>query len=864
MELTKSRFVSYALAKVSLNHQNDLGFSILSRLIRTSIQSLIVALLTLSVWVCASSSEAQTKPRAKAATRKARAAAPTRRAKAAAAASKPADLAGLKVGTLTIRGNKKIESDAVSARLLSKTGDDYTPEKIRQDVDALFKTGYFYDVRVDREVAGGVANLTFFLVEKPSITEIAYNGNSEIDTKDLQEAASLKTFEILNMNKVREATEKIQKVYEDKGYFLARITPKVEPIGAGDTVKLSFDIQENDKVKVKRVTILGNRYLPDGKIKAAMQTQEGGAFSFISGSGSYKQDAFDRDMQLIQYMYFNEGYVQAKVDRPQVYVTPDKKGIYITIRVEEGDRFNVGQVDFAGDLLFDRDDLYNSIESDGSGWYKHEQLLADLRNLQAKYGDLGYAYANIIPRTRVREKDREIDITFEIDKGNKVYFGRINVVGNTKTRDKVLRRELQVHEGELYNETRKRESLENVKRLGYFDEVQFNSSTPAESQDLMDVDIVVKERNTGSIQIGAGYSTYSNFIFNGQVNQTNLFGRGQKLGISIDFSSNQSLFNFNFTEPYFLDSLYSVGVDAYQSQRILTQYKETKKGGAFRVGHPLAPFLNGFLRYKLEDTNIELDPVYGDDDLYPVRPTAANPTVNGNGNGLTSSATLTIEYDKRNDRFAPSDGLYTSASLEYAGLGGDRQKNFTKGFVTARYYKPIFFGLTFRNNLNYGFINSNIPGQDPPFNELFLLGGANSLRGFNWFEVGRRRFSNKLYACYTATSLQAGCPGGSGTGLSADQARAKSFLPYGGSQQLYYNLEFEFPLITEAGIKGVVFYDVGTAEDYIGFDELRSNVGFGFRWFSPIGPLRFEWGFPIARRLDEPAVNFQFAIGAPF
>lgn len=811
-------------------------------------------------WVCASNS-VEARP-AKAA-RKVR---PVARRKTSVPAHKPAaEVSGLKVGKVTVKGNKKIENDAVSARLVSKTGDDYSAEKIRADVEALFKTGYFYDVSVDRTVSGSTADLIFSVVEKPSVVEIAYNGNSEVDTKDLQDAASLKAFEILNMNKVREATEKIQKVYEDKGYFLAHITPRVEPIGKGDTVKLTFDIRENDKVRVKRVTILGNRNITDGRIKSAMQTQEGGFFSFVSGSGSYKQDAFDHDVQLIQYMYFNEGYVQVRVERPQVYVTPDKKGIYITVRVEEGDRFKVGQVDFSGDLLFDREDLFNSVEIDGSGWYTHETLLKDLRTLQAKYGDLGYAYANIIPRTRIREKDREVDITFEIDKGNKVYFGRINVLGNSKTRDKVVRRELQVREGELYNETRKRESLDNVKRLGYFDEVQFNSSTPAENADLMDVDIVTKERNTGSIQIGAGYSTYSNFIFNGQVNQTNLFGKGQKLGVSIDFSSNQSLFNFNFTEPYFLDTQWSLGFDAYQSQRTLNQYKETKKGGAVRVGHPLAPFLNGFLRYKLEDTKIDLDPVYGDPDLYPA-PNPADPNPRGNGNGITSSTTLTIEYDKRNDRFAPSDGIYTSASVEYAGLGGD--KKFTKGFVTARYYKPIFWGLVFRNNLNYGFIRSNDANLDAPFNELFLLGGANSLRGFNWFEVGRRKVSKKIYQCYrgTYTGNYTGCP--AGTTLGTDQGDATAFqkanLPYGGTQQAYYNLEFEFPLISEAGIKGVFFYDIGNADDVLTLEAFRSDVGFGFRWFSPIGPLRFEWGFPVGRRADEPAVNFQFAIGAPF
>jgi outer membrane protein insertion porin family len=775
----------------------------------------------------------------------------------------PTDIPGLTVEKIQFKGNKKIENDAASARLVTKVGDTYSSEKVRQDVEALFKTGYFYDIRVERLVTGKSAELIYNLVEKPSVVEIAYAGNSEIETNDLKEPTGLKAYEILNMNKIREATEKLQKLYEDKGYFLARISPRIETVTEGESVKLTFDIQENEKVKVKRVTFLGNKNLPEGLLKSVMQTQEGGFFSFVSGSGAYKQDAFDRDVQLISYRYFNEGYVQVKVDRPQVYVTPDRKGIFITIRVEEGERFKVGTVDFSGDLLFDRDDLFNSIDIDesakGVGWYNHEVLLKDLRTLQAKYGDLGYAYANIIPRTRVRDKDKEVDITFEIDKGNKVYFHRINVVGNNRTRDKVVRRELQIREGELYNETRKRESMDNVKRLGYFEEVNFNSSTPSEGADLMNIDIVVKERNTGSIQLGAGYSTYSQFIFNGQINQTNLFGRGQRLGISVDLSSNQSLFNFNFTEPYFLDTEWSLGFDAYQSRRLIPeQYTETKKGGAVRVGHPLAPYLHGFVRYKLEDTEIDLDPTFGDHDLYPV-PQPGNPNPKGNGNGLTSSSTFTLEYDKRDDRFAPTKGLYVSGSIEYAGLGGD--KKFTKGIFSSRLYRKIFWDIVSRQNLTYGKIKANNPGDDPPYNELFLLGGANSLRGYNWFAVGKKKFSNHLAKCYNSGAID-GCPAVGP--YSPAESFSKANVAFGGSQELMYNGELEFPLISEAGIKGVLFYDVGEAEDDFSMDELRQDVGFGFRWFSPIGPLRFEWGFPIARRAEDPAVSFQFAIGAPF
>lgn len=743
------------------------------------------------------------------------------------------------VRKIVVKGNKKIEEDAVRTHIKTTEGQPLDLEQISRDVKELFDTGYFYDVIVDQDDLPNGTQITYTLVEKPSIIAIEYKGNSEIEDSELASASGLKAYQILDYTKISEAIQKMEKLYEEKGYFLARINYSLTTVKENESVNLKFEIEENEMVKVKKINFIGNSKLGSGKLKSMMATQEGGFFSFMGGSGSYKQDAFDRDLQILTFLYYNEGFVQAKIDRPQVYVTPDKKGIYITIRIEEGEQFDIGGVDFTGDLLFSHDELMADVGVKEGELFVYETLQKDLRTLQAKYGDLGYAFANIIPRTSIREKDRRVDITFEVDKGNKVYIGRINVLGNSKTRDKVVRRELQIREGELYNETRKRESLANVKRLGYFDEVNLNTRTPKGNNDRMDIDIVVKERNTGTIQVGAGYSSYAGFVFNGQVNQTNLFGRGQKLGVSVDISSKQSRFNLNFTEPYFRDTEWSLGFDAYQDRRSLTEYDEIKTGGAIRVGHPLAPYLRGFLRYKMDDTDIKLTPE-GDPAIFPVE------TVNG----VTSSVTASLEYDRRDDRFAPTDGIFSSVSLEYAGLGGDLA--YTKGFGTFRYYKKVFWDVVWRNNFTYGFINSNDPDKAEPFNELFLLGGANSLRGYDWFSVGRRRKSQKILD----EAIAANDP----------YAPFTALRPYGGTQEFFYNLEFQFPLIAEANINGVVFYDIGNADNSLVMSEFRSDAGFGFRWFSPIGPLRFEWGFPFERKKEfrEDSVNFQFAIGSPF
>lgn len=749
----------------------------------------------------------------------------------------------LKVSKIIVKGQSKIEESAIINKLLTKEGSYYNAKTIRKDIQNVFDLGYFNDITVDLKRSGNKATLTYIVKEKASIASISFSGNDEVDEDDLLEAIDLKEYQILDMAKLLEAQEKLEKVYEDKGFFLANVKYQVKEDEKGILADVIFDIEENEMVRVSEIRFLGNKHLSSTKLKSMMETKEGGFTSSIFGSGEYKQDAFERDIQRLHFIYYNEGYVQAKIDRPQVNISPDKKSIYISIRVEEGARFKVGQVDFGGDLLFTEEELKETISIDEEGFFSSQVLQKDLRALQAKYGDLGYAYANPIPRTAIREKDRVVDITYELEKGNKVYIGKISVKGNTKTRDKVLRREMRILEGELYHETRKRESLANIRRLGFFDEVVFNTSTPDNKPNVMDIDIVVKERNTGQIQLGAGYSSFAGFVINGQIKQTNFLGKGQKLSASLDYSKKQQLFNLNMTEPYFMDTRWSVGGSLYHRERQLTEYKELKTGGSVDIGHPLAPYLHGFIGYKLDDTTLKLgnedEGTEGDSDLFPVE----------TANGITSAVTTSLVYDKVDDRFAPTNGMFSRLSFEYAGLGGDLK--YTKALYTFRYYKKLFWDVVWRNNVNYGFISSNTD-KDPPFNQLFLLGGANSLRGYRWFTVGKRKKS----ATALANAIAAG----------HSDPESAAMRPFGGTQQFYYNMEFQFPLVDEAGLKGVFFYDIGDADDDLSITDLRSNVGFGFRWYSPIGPLRFEWGFPFSPKeeYDESDTQFHFSIGSPF
>lgn len=752
------------------------------------------------------------------------------------------------VKNIEVIGNKKIEKDAILAKLNSKVGEDYSAARVREDVVSLFGLGYFNDIQVEREVRGGQLTLIYKVLEKPSIAEIVYEGNSDVKADDLAEAIGIKTFQLLNMAKVKEAVEKIQKLYEDKGFFLAKVDVETQAISDEESVRVVFKIQENDKVKVRKITFLGNSKLSDTELKSKMLTQEGGFFSGISGSGQYKQEMFERDVHILRFLYWNQGYVQAKVDRPQITVSPDKKHIYITIRIEEGEQYHVGDVEFAGDILFPTMELREAIKIDDNDIFAYDLLNQDIAALTAKYGDLGYAYTNVIPRTAFNPQERKVNLIFEFDKGSKVYFGKINVVGNTKTRDKVLRREMKIAEGELYNETGRRKSLENIQRLGFFDEVNFKTSVDPERPDVMNVDIMVKERNTGQLQVGAGYGTSTGFTFTGSVNQMNFLGKGQNLGVSLNISEFGSFYNLSFTDPYFNDTLWSFGVDLYQSaNNVRLDYNENHTGAAIRLGHPVAEFTRAFLRYKWNNTKLESKndrngvPVT-DFDIFPL----------DRASGITSSLTATLEYDTRNDRRMPTKGIFSSASYEYAGLGGDLK--YTRGNLAFRFYKNLFWDVVWRNNITYAKIDS-LDGEEVPFSELYLLGGPYSMRGYRLFRVGRMKRSQKIYDQLTTGPNP----------LPPAEAEARSMRFYGGTQQALLQSEIQFPLIKEAGIMGAGFIDVGAADDVINSDTLYSDIGFGIRWYSPIGVLRFEWGFPMKRdQYYHDAAVFEFAIGESF
>lgn len=753
------------------------------------------------------------------------------------------------ISAIEITGQKKIEKEAILARLKSKIDEKFSEENIAEDIKILFKMGFFVQIEVSKSEQDGKTVLEYNMVEKPTIAEITFEGNEDQKGDDLEEQLTIKQYEILNYDKIKESVLKLEKFYEEKGFYLVKIEPVVTDVKADEAVSLKFVITENDKVKVKKITFIGNKNLKENFLKDRLLTQEAGFFTGLSSSGAFKQEAFERDLQILKFKYWNLGYLQVKIDRPLVSVTPDKKSIYITYYIEEGQQYSVGEVDFTGDVIFEKSELLEVVKIKDNGIFSVEVMQADILNLQAKYGDLGYAFANVIPRYGFDDKERKVNLVFEFEKGNKVYFGEINVVNNSKTRDKVVRRELKIREGELYNETRKRLSQENVQRLGFFEEVNFKQIPTPENPDVYKIDVVIKERNTGQLQLTAGYGNVQGLSLGGSVQQNNFRGLGQTLGARIEATKNRQDYSISLTEPYFYDTKWSAGFNIfYIENKERINYDNRNTGVAVRFGHPIyGDDVRAYLRYSIDKSELFANQ-FTDPVLFPL----------DTARGITSAVTGTLEYDTRNDRFSPSKGILADISYEYAGLGGDLKYGLFR--TQFRYYQNVFWDVVWRNNIAFSSLNG-LDGKEVPFTKRDPLGGAYTLRGFGSGTVGKRVFSQNRY---DQIGTNDGNPFYAPTITDAERVR-RSTLIFGGTRNLYYQTEMQYPLIKEAGLNGVFFYDIGQSEDDLDSSKFVSDFGLGFRWMSPLGLLRFEWGWPLAvDDVDRDAVNFEFSIGPPF
>lgn len=738
-----------------------------------------------------------------------------------------------RVDSIEFTGNRKVESEAIQEKLGTRPDMMLDNYLLRKDLSRIYEMKYFEEVEAFHKISGDKNILLFKLKEKPIIGKITFSGNDEINDDDLKQQIKSKEFNILDISTLKNDVLLLQKHYEEKGYFLALASYTIQDNKNG-SVDVKFKIKEWDKVRVKKITFLGNKEIADEELKNFMQTREETYFSFLSGSGNFKEVNFQTDVERLKYFYKTRGYLQINIQNPEVTASEDKKWIFITVRLQEGPQFTVNNISFNGELLFTDQEMMEKLKLKSGDIYNEENLRLDIQTLTEMYQDKGYAFANVLRTLEVVPGENKVDVVFSFEKGVIAYFGKIIMKGNTKTRDKVIRRELKIHEGEMYSGSKLRISKDNVNRLGFFqpESVIFNTITRKGTDNILDVEISIKERPTGQISLGAGYSTATQGFVQASVAQNNFRGLGQNINMNLSYSNRQQIYNVGFTEPYLFDTKWTAGADYYQTlSYFIRSFAYRKHGGDVRVGHPIFEYTRLFLTYRYEDNKVS---------------DVINQGINEKDeNGSGSSLQASIIRDKRNNIFEPSNGYYASTAIEYTGLGGTYR--WMKGEAEGRYYRPVIGDLVLRTRVHAQQLFKTTSREIPRI-EKFSMGGARNMRGFNLEDIGPRR---RAFNTNTKTN---------------------DVFNFGGLFSLLGTVELEHPLIKEAGLKWVVFYDAGNVfEKRIGEDDnyaLRSNYGFGFRWFSPIGVLRFEFGFPINPKQDdihkESGNQFNFDIGQLF
>jgi outer membrane protein insertion porin family len=783
---------------------------------------------------------------------------------------------GKEIRRIVVVGARRVDPDDVKATMRLKKGDICRDSEVTRDAKALWGMAYFDDLQIESDPLGAGIKLTVRVVERPAIRKVQYEGNDEVDQEDIDEAITLEEGTILSVPDVEAQADAVRQLYSEEGFFLADIKYELRRVpGDANQVDVVFKIDEGAEVEVRRISFVGNKELPADELLKIMQTNETGMFSFLSDRNKFSQSAFEEDVTRVQAWYYDKGYLMMKPGRPTVQLTADRAYVDIRIPVEEGPRFRIRnfdviETDGAGnevETVAPKEELRDMVKLKQGDWFSRSKIAAGIEEISRAYRDQGYALVEMVPGTDLDEVNHLVDVTINILRGPLVYIERIHVRGNTKTRDAVIRREFRLSEGDLYNQTKLEDGRALVNQLGYFERVDV-SEEEGTAREQMVINVEVAEKPTGTFQVGAGFSSLESFIVTAQIQQQNLFGRGQTLGLNLQLSGIRQQIDLNFVEPWFLGSEWSLGFGIFKRIRDFRDFRQDSTGGNLTTGHPLGnPRLRLFIRYEIENVNISsprgnLLGVGGE-----LQNTFSNIFIaNAFRDGLTSSLRFTLNWDSRDNRISTTNGIFANYAVQVADqyLGSDN--TFIRQTSFARFYKKVFGPVVFKVNTELGLITSR---QQVPVFERFYLGGIFTIRGYRLQSVGPQ-----------AGLASAGDP---------NLPIIAEGRPIGGDFQAFYNIEFEFPIIEQVGIKGVIFSDGGNAWNLFAFRDqfgncqapvapdadrssspcgihpfLRYSVGFGIRWFSPLGPLRFEWGIPIRRRPQDSPIRFEFTIGQSF
>ncbi|WP_083448386.1 outer membrane protein assembly factor BamA [Nitrospira moscoviensis] len=744
-----------------------------------------------------------------------------------------AQTAAPKVTSLDIRGNKRIELPAIAGRLTLKVGDPYTPEAVRGQVKILYDTGFFEDVQVETEAEPGGMAVTFVVREKPFITEIVYDGNESLSDDKLKEKTTIKSQAFLDQQQAKESAEKIRLAYQEDGYYNAQVIPVVQTLDE-DRKRLTFFIKEGEKARIKTVNFEGLRAATKEELFKVTATREWVPWyglitqlklpSFLSDAGILKREELANDVERIREVLLNKGYLNAQVSLPTVELTDDQKWFIVTFHISEGEPFTVSEVGFRGYTVFEESELREGLKIKEGEIFQRAKIRDEITRITDMYGSKGYAFAEVVPNVVPNNEERTAAIILNIKEGEMMRIRQINIHGNDKTRDNVIRRELRVDEQDVIDTPSLKRSFQRLNNLNFFETVEI---LPQQVEaDKVDLNVRVKEKPTGQFSIGGGFSTLDKLVAIADITEGNLGGNGYMGRIRGQLGQQRSLGLITFRNPYLNDSLTSLQLDVYRSMTNYISYFETKSGASVSLGRWLSEYVTGSVSLFAEQLNFS-DPAPGIcPDLIPL-------VCRQLGNQTTTGFRTALFRDTRDYFLDPRSGWRVGGGFDLGTplLGGTN--DFYKYYFDVIKYTPLPFDTRFSIHARFGQIEA-AGGKQIPLTERFFVGGINTMRGFVFGRAG--------------------------------PVVPTTFSALGAAKELIFNNDFIFTISADAKLNGVIFFDYGK-----GFDDdeplslnLRKAAGLEARWISPFGPLRIAYGINLSPREGERTGVFEFTIGSLF
>jgi len=727
------------------------------------------------------------------------------------------------VKEIIVEGTQRIEPDTVKSYLLIQDGDAFEPARIDRSLKSLFATGLFADVILRRQ---GDA-LLVKVVENPVINRIAFEGNEEIGTEDLEAEVALRPRVIYTRTKVQNDVKRILGIYRGSGYFAATVEPKVIQLPQ-NRIDLVFEVHEGKPTAISSIRFVGNKEYSDGRLRGIIQTRETAWWRFLSSDDTFDPDRLTFDRELLRRFYLTDGFADFRVISAVAELTPDRKDFFLTFTIEEGARYKFGKIDIQARLRdLKAEDVSDVVEIEEDDWYDVDEVNKAIIALTDRVGELGHSFLDVRPRVNRNREKQTIDIVFEINEGPRVFVERIVIAGNVRTQDKVIRREFRLVEGDAFNSSKLRRSRQRIQNLGFFESVNVER-LPGSAPDKTIVKVAVEEKSTGQLSLGAGFSSTNGVLGDIGIRENNFLGKGQIVSLKLTIAALKSEVDFSFTEPYFLGREVRVGFDFFrvsQDLQDVSSFDTERTGMSFRGGYSITERLRQDWTYGIRVSKIT--------DVGDEASTLIQDQV---GTKTTSAISHSMSYDRRDNPLAPTDGYFVVMNNSLAGFGGT-VRHF-KNTVNAGKFFPIADQWVVSLFGEAGYVVGL--GKDVDLLERFHVGG-NNLRGFATRGIGPR------------DSLTEDALGGE--------------WMYAGTLQL----DFPLGLPEEFGVTGRVFTDIGSVGqlspstsfvDDTG--SLRVGVGTGVSWTSPFGPIGIDLSLPVIKEDFDITEAFRLNFGTRF